>query len=64
MWLQSNVCPCGGGVSDRWAYTFSLRRMSLTPSVPTAPDNPLDGARNLAREPGTVPIQPADWDAV
>ncbi|NIK60842.1 hypothetical protein [Kribbella shirazensis] len=59
MWLQSNVCPCGGGVTDRWAYTFSLRKMSLTPSVPTTPDNTLDGTRNLAREPGTVPIERA-----
>ncbi|MFI7068088.1 hypothetical protein ACIBL3_44350 [Kribbella sp. NPDC050124] len=59
MWLQSNVCPCGGGMNDRWAYTFSLRKMSLTPSVPTTPDNGLDGTRNLAREPGTVPIERA-----
>ncbi|MGI5350612.1 DUF4185 domain-containing protein [Streptomyces sp. CA-250714] len=61
MWLQSNVCPCGGGypAGDFWAYTFSLRRMSLTPSVPTTPDNSPDPARNLAREPGTVPIERA-----
>ncbi|WP_262702510.1 MULTISPECIES: DUF4185 domain-containing protein [Streptomyces] len=61
MWLQSNVCPCGGGypAGDFWAYTFSLRKMSLTPSVPTTPDNPPDASRNLAREPGTVPIERA-----
>ncbi|MEU6090030.1 hypothetical protein ABZ865_25105 [Streptomyces sp. NPDC047085] len=61
MWLQSNVCPCGGGypAGDFWAYTFSLRRMSLTPSVPTTPGNTPDAARNLAREPGTVPIERA-----
>ncbi|MFJ1997790.1 hypothetical protein [Streptomyces asiaticus] len=61
MWLQSNVCPCGGGypAGDFWAYTFSLRKMSLTPSAPTTPDNPPDAARNLAREPGTVPIERA-----
>ncbi|WP_069867397.1 hypothetical protein [Streptomyces malaysiensis] len=61
MWLQSNVCPCGGGypAGDFWAYTFSLRKMSLTPSVPTTPDNTADGSRNLAREPGTVPVERA-----
>ncbi|MGZ0147092.1 hypothetical protein ACXJJ3_08465 [Kribbella sp. WER1] len=59
MWLQSNVCTCGGGLNDRWAYTFSLRKLSLTPSVPTTPDNTLDGTRNLAREAGTVPIERA-----
>lgn len=58
VWLQSNVCPCGGGypAGDFWAYTFSLRRMSLTPSVPT-PDNRPDAARDLARGPGTVPVE-------
>ncbi|MFJ6912425.1 hypothetical protein ACIQUX_00535 [Streptomyces sp. NPDC101133] len=61
MWLQSNVCPCGGGYpgGDFWAYTYSLRRMSLTPSEPTTPGNAPDGARNLAREPGTVPVERA-----
>ena len=61
MWLQSNVCPCGAGFppGDYWAYTFSLRRMSLTPSVASTPDNPVDGGRNLAREPGTEPIERA-----
>lgn len=61
MWLQSNVCPCGGGfpAGEHWAYTYSLRRMSLEPSVPTTPGNPVDGARNLAREAGTVPIERA-----
>ncbi|WP_328500606.1 DUF4185 domain-containing protein [Streptomyces sp. NBC_00457] len=61
MWLQSNVCPCGGGypAGDFWAYTFSLRKMSLTPSVPTTPGNGPDASRNLAREPGTTPIERA-----
>ncbi|MGC4941929.1 hypothetical protein [Kribbella sp. DT2] len=59
LWLQSNVCPCGGGVSDRWAYTFSLRRIGLTPSVPSTPGNGLDAARNLSREAGTVPVERA-----
>ncbi len=61
VWLQSNVCPCGGGYpsGDNWAYTFSLRRMDLTPDVPSTPSNAADPARNLAREPGTVGIERA-----
>ncbi|MGH3730429.1 MAG: hypothetical protein ACRDTU_17000 [Micromonosporaceae bacterium] len=61
MWLQSNVCPCGGGYpnGDHWAYTFSLRKMNLEPYAPTTPSNPVDGNRNLARESGTVPIERA-----
>ncbi|MET7638437.1 hypothetical protein [Streptomyces sp. NPDC005438] len=59
MWLQSNVCPCGGGVpaEDHYAYTFSLRKMSLEPHQPSTPDNPADPRRNLAREPGTVQVE-------
>ncbi|MFI6346039.1 hypothetical protein [Streptomyces sp. NPDC050560] len=59
VWLQSNVCPCGGGIADQWAYTFSLRKMHLEPSVPTTPSNPQDPARNLAGEPGTTGIERA-----
>ncbi|MGH8875847.1 MAG: hypothetical protein ACRD0P_00640 [Stackebrandtia sp.] len=56
MWLQSNVCPCGGGFpdGDHWAYTYSLRKLALEPYVETEPDNGSDPARNLAVEPGTV----------
>lgn len=56
MWLQSNVCPCGGGFpdGDHWAYTFSLRQLSLEPFTATEPDNDPDPGRNLAAEPGTV----------
>ncbi|WP_263171554.1 DUF4185 domain-containing protein [Streptomyces sp. SCSIO ZS0520] len=59
MWLQSNVCPCGGGVpaGDHWSYTYSLRQLKLAPATSSAPDNPPDAARNLAREPGTVPTE-------
>ena len=61
VWLQSNVCPCGGGLpgGDNWAYTYSLRHMNLVPAAPSTPSNPKDGARNLAREPGTVGIERA-----
>ncbi|MFC8391697.1 FG-GAP-like repeat-containing protein [Streptomyces sp. NPDC057238] len=61
MWLQSNVCPCGGGYpqGDHYAYTFSLRKLSLEPRRDTTPGNAADPGRDLAREPGTVPIQRA-----
>jgi hypothetical protein len=55
MWLQSNVCPCGGGGLS--VYDYSLRRMTVTPSTPTTPSNAMDGSRNLAVEAGTVPIE-------
>ncbi|MGH8794078.1 MAG: hypothetical protein ACRDXX_15710 [Stackebrandtia sp.] len=56
MWLQSNVCPCGGGFpdGDHWAYTFSLRKLQLEPFAASEPDNGADPTRNLAVEPGTV----------
>jgi hypothetical protein len=57
MWLQSNVCPCGGGMSDHWAYTFSLRRIRFEPYTPTTAANVADPARNLGREAGTEPIE-------
>ncbi|RVX41602.1 VCBS repeat protein [Nonomuraea polychroma] len=61
MWLQSNVCPCGGGYpeGEHWAYTFSLRKMRLEPHTDTTPGNQPDGGRNLAREPGTVGVERA-----
>ncbi len=54
-WLQSNVCPCGGGGTA--VYTYSLRPISLVPYTPTSAANGYDPARNLAREPGTVPVE-------
>ncbi|MGW8887203.1 hypothetical protein [Streptomyces sp. NPDC055749] len=59
MWMQSNVCPCGGGVpsGDHWSYTYSLRKLRLEPTVPSTPGNAADPARNLAREAGTVGIE-------
>lgn len=56
MWVQANVCPCGGGGLDT-VYRYSLRRMTLTPQVDTTADNGVDGSRNLAQEPGTAPIE-------
>ncbi|GHJ47918.1 hypothetical protein Cs7R123_52600 [Catellatospora sp. TT07R-123] len=55
VWLQSNVCPCGGGGTA--VYTYSLRPMSLVPYTATGAANAYDPARNLAREPGTVPVE-------
>lgn len=61
MWLQSNVCPCGGGIpeEDFSAYTYSLRAMHLEPYAKTGPGNGPDPDRNLAREPGTSPVERA-----
>lgn len=61
MWLQSNVCPCGGGFppEQHWAYTFSLRQLHLEPRVASTPENAADPQRNLAREPGTVGVERA-----
>lgn len=59
MWLQSNVCPCGGGISDQWAYTFSLRQMHLEPYTATQPGNTPDPQHNLARDAGTVGVERA-----
>jgi hypothetical protein len=55
MWLQSNVCPCGGGGLS--VYNYSLRKMTVSPFTPTTPTNAMDGSRNLAQEPGVVPIE-------
>jgi hypothetical protein len=61
MWLQSNVCPCGGGVpeDDHFAYTFSLRPMRVEPHKDTTPGNDPDPKRNLASEQGTVGVERA-----
>jgi hypothetical protein len=61
MWLQSNVCPCGGGFpeNDHFAYTYSLRPLRLEPYRKTAPGNDPDPKRNLAAEDGTVGVERA-----
>lgn len=54
MWLQANVCPCGGGGTNS-AYNFNLRRMTLAPADPApATDQPSESV-NLATAPGVVP---------
>ncbi|MCW3842473.1 FG-GAP-like repeat-containing protein, partial [Micromonospora yasonensis] len=58
LWIQSNVCPCGGGGTS--VYTYSLRRMTLQPFTPTTATNGYDPGRNLAREAGTVRIERAN----
>ncbi|GAB2671990.1 DUF4185 domain-containing protein [Kribbella swartbergensis] len=47
MYVQANVCPCGGGGIGTSVYNFNLRKLVLTPSVPDAADN-LPGNDNLA----------------
>ncbi len=46
MWLQSNVCSCGGGGTA--VYDYSLRRMFLQPALGGAATNPRSDAVNLA----------------
>ncbi|MGH3356337.1 MAG: DUF4185 domain-containing protein [Nocardioidaceae bacterium] len=46
MWVQSNVCPCGGGGTS--VYRYSLRRLDITPAQPAPASNPPDERVNLA----------------
>ena len=56
MWVQSNVCPCGGGGYNE-AYRYSLRELHLTPRTPSEATNPPDASVNLAApDTGVVPI--------
>jgi len=55
MWLQSNWFvgnACGPG-----NYNFSLRTLDVEPYRRTKPSNPPDPQANLARAPGTTPIE-------
>lgn len=54
-YLQSNVCPCGGGGTS--VYDFALRKLSLTTAPTAAPTNAISNATDLAQLPGTVPIE-------
>lgn len=55
VWLQSNVCSCGGaGLAD---YSFNLRRLTLTPFAPSTASNAESNTTNLAQAPGTTPIE-------
>ncbi|HEY3559118.1 MAG TPA: DUF4185 domain-containing protein [Kribbella sp.] len=47
MYIQANVCPCGGGGIGTSVYNFNLRKLVLTPSVDTPASN-LPGSDNLA----------------
>jgi hypothetical protein len=47
MYLQANVCPCGGGGIGTSVYNFNLRKMVLTPSS-NAPATDVPGDTNLA----------------
>jgi hypothetical protein len=54
MWLQSNVCTCGGGGVAN--YDFGLRRMAVEPYVPSTPANTRSDSANLATS--TAGIRP------
>ncbi|TCM47963.1 DUF4185 domain-containing protein [Kribbella sp. VKM Ac-2568] len=47
VYLQANVCPCGGGGIGTSVYNFNLRKMVLTPSS-SAPATDLPSDTNLA----------------
>ncbi|WP_432940634.1 DUF4185 domain-containing protein [Kribbella sp. CA-253562] len=47
MYLQANVCPCGGGGIGTSVYNFNLRKLVLTPSTGTSATD-LPGDTNLA----------------
>lgn len=47
MYLQANVCPCGGGGIGTSVYNFNLRKLVLTPAV-GGPASDLPGSANLA----------------
>ncbi|MGH3656392.1 MAG: carbohydrate binding domain-containing protein [Micromonosporaceae bacterium] len=56
MYVQSNVCPCGGGGYND-AYRYSLRKLTVTPRTPSEPTNKPDSEVNLADpDTGAVPI--------
>jgi hypothetical protein len=55
MWIQSNVCPCGGGGTS--VYHYSLRRLQITPADPSPASNQPDVNVNLAdASHDTVPV--------
>jgi hypothetical protein len=55
MWVQSNVCSCGGGGTS--VYHYSLRRLDITQTHPAPASNPPDLAVNLAAPSNdTVPV--------
>ncbi len=55
MYVQSNVCSCGGGGTS--VYDFTLRNLVLAPAVSTTASNNPSDTVNLAQSPGTVPIE-------
>ena len=54
LWVQSNVCPCGGGGTS--VYNFNLRKLELEPADLTPAANPPAEAVNLAEAGNTVPV--------
>lgn len=56
MYVQANVCPCGGGGIGTSVYNFNLRKLVLTPSVPGAADNLPSDVNLAAASTGAVAI--------
>ncbi|MEV8375495.1 DUF4185 domain-containing protein [Kribbella sp. NPDC056861] len=57
MYLQANVCPCGGGGIGTSVYNFNLRKLVLTPSSPApATDLPSSEVNLAAPSTGAVAI--------
>lgn len=54
LWVQSNVCPCGGGGTS--VYNFNLRKLSLTRSDPAPAADLPSASVNLAESPDAVPV--------
>ncbi|RFA13139.1 hypothetical protein B7R22_14165 [Subtercola boreus] len=54
MYVQSNVCSCGGAGTS--VYNYALRSLNLT-VAPTAAATNSTGSTNVAQTPGTVPIE-------
>lgn len=48
MYIQANVCPCGGGGIGTSVYNFNLRKLVLTPSSTAPASNLPDPSVNLA----------------
>jgi uncharacterized protein with LGFP repeats len=55
MYIQSNVCSCGGAGTA--VYEFALRPLTLTLASTNTASNPVSSTTNLAQAAGTVPVE-------
>ncbi len=56
MYVQANVCPCGGGGIGTSVYNFNLRKLVLTPSAPGTADNLPSDVNLVAASTGAAAI--------